>query len=158
VCDPQGWTVVDASEQISTFWHVEDFVGANVNPGDSLAVLAGSQSLWCGARAASTGLTCGYLALPGYGNGWDQVWQTKACIPVTGNLDVSFMIETDAEANYDATYLEYTTDCTDPFTNWTMLDGGVGVWDGIHDATTHAASYPGVPGSVKVRLRFHSDQ
>jgi FlgD Ig-like domain len=157
-CDSQGWTVVDATAQIGSFWHVEDFADANVNPGDSLEVLAGSQSLWCGARAADAGLTCGYLALPGYGNSWDQVWQTKACIPVTGDLDVSFVIETDAEEGYDATYLEYTTDCTTPFTNWTMLDGGLGVWDGAHDAMTHSDSYAGVPASVKVRLRFNSDE
>jgi FlgD Ig-like domain len=158
LCSPQGWTVVDATEQVTTFWHVEDFVGANVNPGDSLAVLDGSKSLWCGARAAPLGLTCGYAALPGYGNLWDQVWQTKNCIPVTGTLDVSFMIETDAEPSYDTTYLEYTADCTGPtYVGWIWIDGGIGEWDGVHNAMTHTASYSNVPASVKVRLHFDSD-
>ncbi|HXV13370.1 MAG TPA: hypothetical protein VEC56_04105, partial [Candidatus Krumholzibacteria bacterium] len=95
-CNRQGWTVVDATAQIAEFWHVDDFAGANVNPGDSLAVLAGSKSLWCGVRASTSGLTCGYALLPGYGNGWDQLWVTKACLSVTGTLDVSFLMETDS--------------------------------------------------------------
>src|SRR5262245_41974631 len=77
-CTQQGWTVVDGTAQIAEFWHVDDFVGANVNPGDSLAVLAGTQSLWCGARASINNLVCGYALLPGYGNNGNQVWQTKA--------------------------------------------------------------------------------
>ena len=39
-CSAQGWTVVDGTAQVGEFWHVDDFAGANVNPGDSLAVLA----------------------------------------------------------------------------------------------------------------------
>ncbi|MCI0452918.1 MAG: hypothetical protein L0Z51_11105, partial [Candidatus Latescibacteria bacterium] len=75
-------------------------------------------------RASAPGPTCTYLVAPGYGNNWNQVWQTKTCIPVMGTLDVSFLLETDSEAAYDATYLEYTTDCTSPYLGWTMLDGG----------------------------------
>ena len=50
-CSEAGWTKVDGTSQIAVFWHVENFAGANVNAGDSLAVLNGNQSLWCGARA-----------------------------------------------------------------------------------------------------------
>ena len=50
-CSEAGWTKVDGTAQIAVFWHIEDFAGANVTAGDSLAVLNGSQSLWCGARA-----------------------------------------------------------------------------------------------------------
>ncbi len=156
-CNEQGWTVVDGTAQIAEFWHVDDFAGANVNPGDSLAVLAGTQSLWCGARATPNGLTCGYLALPGYGNNWNQVWQTKACIPVTGTLDVAFLMELDSEPWYDATFLEYTTDCTAPFTNWHELDGGTNDWDGIQGPMSAGGSYAVVGNPVKVRLRFASD-
>ena len=156
-CSPQGWTVVDGTAQIATFWHVDDFVGTNVNPGDSLSALAGSKSLWCGARASSSGLGCGYLLLPGYGSGWNQLWQTKACIPITGNLDVSFLLETDSEPGYDATYLEYTNDCSDDLREWFELDGGLGVWDDRQGPFVHTASYPVTGSSVRVRLRFASD-
>ncbi len=157
-CSQQGWTVVDATAQVGTFWHVDDFVGANVNPGDSLAVLAGTKSLWCGARAATPGVTCGYLTLPGYGNRWNQAWQTKTCVPVTGMLDVSFLIETDSDEWYDATFLEYTTDCTAPFSNWTVLygDDWYASWSGKSDPMPVTLSVPINAQTVKVRLHFDS--
>ncbi|MCI0452758.1 MAG: hypothetical protein L0Z51_10275, partial [Candidatus Latescibacteria bacterium] len=157
-CSEAGWTKVDGTAQIAVFWHVDDMVGANSQAGDSLAVLAGTKSLWCGARAAATGLTCGYFTLPGYGNGWNQSWRTKACIPVTGDLDVSFLMETDSEPAYDATVLEYTLDCTGPdYTGWTELDGGIGVWDGIQGPLAAGGAYPVAGSPVKVRLRFTAD-
>ncbi len=156
-CNRQGWTVVDATAQITEFWHVDDFVGANVNPGDSLAVLAGSKSLWCGVRASTIGPMCGYAVLPGYGNGWDQLWQTKTCIPVTGTLDVSFLIETDSEPGEDTTSLEYTTDCSDNLRGWIYLDGGVGIWDGREGPVLASGAYTVNGTSVRVRLRFRSD-
>ncbi len=156
VCNPQGWTVVDGTAQVAVFWHVDDFVGANVNEGDSLAVLAGTKSLWCGLRAGATGLPCSYSTLPGYGNNWNQVWQTKACIPVTGDLDVSFLMEIDSEPAYDASVLEYTTDCDSPFTDWMGLDGGIGDWDGIRTLAVNT-SYAVAGTPVKVRIRFEAD-
>jgi hypothetical protein len=156
-CSEAGWTKVDGSAQIATFWHVEDFAGANVNPGDSLAVIAGNKSLWCGARAAATGPVCGYLTLPGYGNNWNQTWRTKNCIAVTGDLDVSFLMETDSEPAYDATVLEYTTDCSAPFTGWTELDGGIGVWDDIQGPAAFGGAYSVAGSPVQVRLRFTAD-
>ncbi len=156
-CNHQGWTVVDGTAQIATFWHVDDFVGANVNPGDSLAVLSGSKSLWCGVRASTTGLTCSYALLPGYGNGWDQLWVTKECISVTGTLDVSFLMETDSEPAYDATYIEYTTDCSDNLRDWIELDGGIGEWDGRQGPMMEGGSYSVAGSPVRVRLRFRSD-
>ncbi len=157
-CSAMGWTVTDASAQIGVFWHVDDFAGANVSAGDSLAALAGTKSLWCGVRATSTGLMCGYFVLPGYGNNWNQTWQTKACIPVTGDLDVSFLMELDSEAGYDAVLLEYTTVCADPepLSDWEILDGGIGVWDGLQ-TISHAASYAVAGSPVRVRFRFESD-
>jgi len=152
------WVKSDATVQIDQFWHVTDFATANATVDDTLEVLAGTQSLWCGAEAAPLGLTCGYLALPGYGNSWIQVFQTTACIPTDGTLNASWMMEIDSEAGYDALYLEYTTDCTGPtYVGWTELDGGVNVWDNIQDAFTHVGAYPGVPASVKVRLKFEAD-
>jgi len=153
-----AWVKTDATVQIDQFWHVTNFATANATVDDSLEVLAGTKSLWCGVEAAPLGLTCGYLALPGYGNAWNQVFQTKLCIPTDGTLNVSMMMEIDSEASYDATYLEYTADCTGPtYVGWTTVDGGVNVWDNIQDAFTHVGAYPGVPASVKVRLRFNAD-
>jgi len=156
-CTEAGWTKVDGTSQIAVFWHIENFAGANVTAGDSLTVLNGTQSLWCGTRAATTGLTCGYLTLPGYGNNWNQSWRTKTCLTLTGNLDVSFQMETDSEGAYDATYLEYTNDCSAPFTAWTTIDGGLGVWDGIQGPMAAGGSYAVGAGPVKVRLRFAAD-
>ncbi|HXV14781.1 MAG TPA: T9SS type A sorting domain-containing protein [Candidatus Krumholzibacteria bacterium] len=156
-CNENSWTKVDATAQIAVYWHVDDFAGANVKPGDAYAALSGAKSLWCGTRHTASGPTCGYLALPGYGNRWNQSWRTKDCIAVTGDLDVSFLMQTDSEAAYDATVLEYTTDCSGPFTGWTELDGGIGVWDGIQGPFAHSASYPVAGSPVKVRLRFESD-
>ncbi len=158
-CSEAGWTKVDGTAQIAVFWHVDNFVGANVNPGDSLAVLAGTKSLWCGARASTTGLTCGYLTLPGYGSGWNQSFRTKTCIAVSGDniLNVSFLLETDSEPAYDALALEYTTDCTSPFSGWTALDGGIGVWDGIQGPSAVGGAYAVAGSPVMVRLRFSAD-
>jgi hypothetical protein len=158
-CSEAGWTKVDGTAQIAVFWHVDDMVGANVNPGDSLAVIAGTKSLWCGARYSATGLTCGYLTLPGYGSNWNQSWRTKNCIPVSGDnlLDVSFLLETDSEPAYDALFLEYTTDCVAPFQSWTVLDGGIGVWDGIQGPLAVGGAYAVAGSPVKVRLRFAAD-
>jgi Secretion system C-terminal sorting domain len=157
-CNAGGWVKSDATVQIDQFWHVTDFATANETVDDSLEVLAGTKSLWCGAEAAPLGLTCGYLALPGYGNNWIQVFQTTACVPHNGTLDVSMMMEIDSEASYDATYLEYTTDCTGPtYTGWTTIDGDVNVWDNIQDAFTHVGAYPGLPSPIKVRLKFEAD-
>ncbi len=156
-CSEAGWTKVDGTSQIAVFWHVDNFAGANVNAGDSLAVLAGTKSLWCGARFSTTGLTCGYLLLPGYGNNWNQSWRTKTCINTDGTLNVSFLLETDSEPAYDATFLEYTADCSSPFTGWTELDGGTGVWDDIQGPTLINQGYAVVGNPIKVRFRFAAD-
>ncbi len=156
-CSEAGWTKIDGTAQIATFWHIDDFAGANVTAGDSLAVLAGSQSLWCGARFSTTGLTCGYLVMPGYGNNWNQSWRTKNCIATDGTLNISFLMETDSEPAYDATTLEYTADCSSPFTGWSELDGGIGVWDGIQGPGTFGGAYAVVGNPIKVRLRFSAD-
>jgi len=158
-CTEAGWTKVDGTAQIAVFWHVDDFAGANVNAGDSLAALAGAKSLWCGARATPVGLVCGYLTLPGYGNNWNQSWRTKACIDVGLAVDISFLMEIDSEGGYDATFLEYTTDCTGPaYTGWKVLDGGIHVWSGIFGPIAVGGfSYLVEGNPVKVRLRFASD-
>jgi hypothetical protein len=135
------------------------------------APIQGLQSLWCGARVPTGPLDpnynhlCGYATLPGYGNGWNQAWCTKVCKAVTDGPDadatvdvgVAFKAHFDSEPNYDATTLEYTTDCTATPTGWTVLDGGLGVWDGLIPSITIAADYNVTASPVKVRLHFQSD-
>ncbi len=156
LCNTQGWTTVDRTTTTTVFWHVDDFAGANDHPSDNYAPLVGARSLWCGARASLVDETCTYLLLPGYGNNWNQAWQTKQCIPVAGDLDVSFLMELDTEQNYDGVRLEYTVDCNASFSDWTLIDGGIGEWDGIQ-TLSHSASYVVGSGPVRVRLRFFSD-
>jgi len=161
-CTFQTWTRIDATAQLGDFWHVDDFAG--MNPVNYYA-LAGTKSLWCGAKATTTGPICGYLQLPGYGNGWNQAFCTKNCIAVSGDgiLDVSFKARFDSEPSYDATSLEYTLDCSPATTSsgWTVVDGGVGVWDGKVPATgfgTFGGAYNiGTTGPVRVRLHFEAD-
>ena len=158
-CQTQGWTTVDLSftAQTGTFWHVDDFAGVNVHPGDSYAPIAGAKSLWCGVRAG-TGDECFYATAPGYGRMWNQAWKTKACIPVTGPLNVFFQMHLDSEPGYDASLLEYTADCAADFrdASWDVLAGGINQWDGVQDIT-HSASYNVGAGPVLVRIRFLSD-
>ncbi|HEX5132145.1 MAG TPA: T9SS type A sorting domain-containing protein [Candidatus Krumholzibacteria bacterium] len=154
-CVPQGWTSVDRTAQPGNFFHVDDFSALAL----PYAPLAMTKSLWCGARPQGTGPLCHYLALPGYGNNWDQAWCTKACINVSGDglLDVTFLARFDSEPSYDYTTLEYTFDCAGA-TAWTVIDGGIGVWDGALGPAAFGGAYNiGSTGPVKVRLHFRSE-
>jgi hypothetical protein len=155
-CTDQGWTTVDATAEIGDFWHVDDFAG--LNPAN-YAALAGTKSLWCGARPQTTGPLCSYSALPGYGNLWNQAFCTKDCIAVSGDgvLNVSFLARFDSEPSYDATTLEYTLDCAGA-DGWTVVDGGIGVWDGLIPTGSFGGTYSiGTTGPVKVRIYFEAD-
>jgi len=154
-CSAQGWTSVDLTAQLGTFWHVDDYAGLPFGP------LQGTKSLWCGLRPGSGEILCQYQHLPGYGNNWDQSWCTKNCQTVAGgatvNLDVSFDLRYDSEASYDGTSLEYTTDCSGNG-GWTKIDGGThpGEWNGSATIAVNN-SYNVGAGPVKVRLHFTSD-
>lgn len=161
-CDAGSWTTVDLTAQLGSFFHVDDYAGLNAS---NFAPLAGTKSLWVGARVDPSGPLCGYLALPGYGNAWNQAFCTKNCIAVSGDgiLDVSFLARFDSEPSYDYSSLEYTTDCSGT-TGWTTIDGGKTVWTGKIPATNwiagaaYGGSYNiGTTGPVKVRLHFQSD-
>ena len=157
VCTEHAWTTVDATANNTVFWHVDDFAGANVHPSDNYTPLAGTRSLWCGIRGSPGTEGCQYLVPPGYGNNWDQAWQTKQCIPLNGTLDISFLMELDIEDDYDAAFLEYTNDCNADYVGWTLLAGGIGLWDGIQ-TISYSASHAVGPGPVTVRIRFRSDE
>ena len=151
LCNPQGWTAVDRTAQLASFWHVEDYAGLPFGP------LAGENSLWCGTRPAGGPEFCQYLTLPGYGNYWDQRWCLKTCVPKAGgpttNLDVSFDMRFDTEPSYDWVELEYN-DCVNQF--WWAIDGGNPDWTGENQITVNG-SYPVSGSQAKVRIRFVSD-
>jgi len=147
-----AWTTVDVTQQAAVYWHIDDFVtGGNLAP--DYVPIQGLKSLWCGARAnPGNPILCGYAALPGYGNGWSQMWCTTACIPVAGDLDFAFKAIFDSEPSYDATTVDYTTDCAGNV-GWTAIAGGTGVWDG-YVVTDVAMSVP-IGGATPVRVRLH---
>ncbi len=164
-CNDAGWTTVDLTAQRGVFFHVDDYAGLTGGYYGGFAPLDGTRSLWCGARPQTSGPLCAYLALPGYGNGWDQTFQTKDCIAVSGDgvLDVSFLARFNSEPSYDYTTLEYSADCSGA-TGWTVIDGGPAVWSGqlpainwLAGATYGGAYNIGSTGPVRVRLHFRSD-
>jgi hypothetical protein len=147
--DPQGWVSVDKNEQLGTFFHVDDF--ADLGGGDfgNLTPLAGDKSLWCGVRADTSEPLCGYGCLPGYGNHWDQRFESRA-FARQGTVTVSFSMRYDSEAGCDYNYLEY-------------MDS-TGVWRGISDFSGRGESLVNeiVPGdapedSIRIRFVFYSD-
>jgi hypothetical protein len=96
---PQGWAKVDLTSQ-ATFVHV-----------DSYNAIGAPRSLWFGIQpTCSTPELCAYATLPGYGNDWDQRWQSQS-LTVTGtnNITVSFDLKYDTEPTYDIFYLDYIT-------------------------------------------------
>jgi hypothetical protein len=166
-CDMQGWTSHDITEQPRCFWHVDDFGGLGGGSYGGLVALEGDQSLWCGSRPDSTTppdpVTCGYAALPGYGNGWDQGWCFKCIdVPVANDVMIDYKVAWDSEPGYDYTYVQYATkgSCDSlvsvdlvPSADWVELYAFDYVGAEIHHDTIPA----GHAGSIKIRFQFTSD-
>ncbi len=47
----QGWTSLDRTAQVDTFFHVDDFAGLGGGSHGRLVALEGTKSLWCGATS-----------------------------------------------------------------------------------------------------------
>jgi hypothetical protein len=156
-CDREGWTGVDITAQIADFWHTENFVGMDANYQGNITVIGGTYSLWCGARTTATEPLCGYAALPGYGNGWDQAFCTVSCYADASTADITFDLAWDAEPGYDAVTLEIA-DCGSD--NWVPLMGGTSVWDGQGSGTAVVADVTAAEapsGLWEARFHFVSD-
>jgi hypothetical protein len=153
-CDAQGWTSADRTAQEGTYFHVDDFAGLGGGDFGRLYPLEGTQSMWCGARPSPSEPLCSYATLPGYGNRWSQYFQTAACLTVTGDVTIDYLIAWDVEPDFDYVELEYDT-CDD---DWVTLEGGRYVWEGIEngfrsstvDSSLHS-------GSLRLRFHFASD-
>jgi hypothetical protein len=155
ICDPQGWTSVDYTEQIGAMFHVDDFSGLNGGDFGWLVPLEGNQSLWCGLRPVPDDPElCGYAALPGYGNNWDQRFRTVDCVAVDVGLTIDFLIMWDSEPGYDATQIE--ADACD--NNWTMFAGGLGTYDSAGKGfRSHRLPDSLFAPRIRLRFRFISD-
>ena len=148
--DPQGWTPVDATVQPGVFFHVDDFIGAGGDFG-GLVPISGSKSLWCGARAAGGAEMCRYLTLPGYGNNWDQVFESVT-FPVTGAVNVSYRVRYEVEPSYeDVNHVSYLSK-SDLWHDLVTYRGGSG--SGLENFPIPPDS---LNGSTRFRFRFHSD-
>jgi hypothetical protein len=183
-CTANSWTTVDITQQTGDWWHVDNYTtapwaGGKSTGGVTRNPIAGTKSLWMAALPPVGGpvntILCGYAALPGYGNGWNQAYCSKACLSTAGgasaNLDIAFKLKFDSEPSYDGTALEYTTDCAGNV-GWTKIAGGttpsappfpggpqlnpVGGWSGPDSILVKGPFSVGA-GPVKVRLHFTAD-
>jgi len=157
VCDMQGWTTADATDP-DLYFHVADATELDGGDYGNLVPLRGSQSLWCGLDWNATGFPqCNWIEGPGYGNSWNQTWETKACVNLTSDGEISYVLTVDSEWGYDATYLE-ASKCGE--NNWVLLDGGPYVFDNKIADWTRVTPIPWAlfdSASVDIRFRFRSD-
>ncbi|MBN2185348.1 MAG: T9SS type A sorting domain-containing protein [Candidatus Krumholzibacteriota bacterium] len=149
--DWMGWTRSDNTEQVETFFHVDDFAGIAPGANGHLIPLAGTKSMWCGTRAwddprsdAPYTYLCGWETVPGYGNGWNQLLTTDA-FPINGVVSLAYTAYYDVEGgDFDYVLVEF--------------DAGAGNW-------VELANYQGAADTVAVdqfvnptantKLRFH---
>jgi len=154
-CDAQGWVSVDATAQAGDYFHIDDFAGLGGGNTGRLLPIEGNQSLWCGARPSTVAPLCGYAALPGYGNDWNQAFCTAACLSVDSLVTVDYLVSWDSEPGYDATTIEVDA-CDD---NWQVAFGGIYGFDGTGGPEFHSIAVPPAmnAGQMRVRLHFVSD-
>lgn len=155
VADPQGWTSHDLTSQVDRYFHVADTTELDGGPFGSLEPLAGEQSLWCGVAPSSSPPYCGYASLPGYGNDWNQRFESVA-FPVEGDVTLSYRIRWDSEPGYDWTVVQYAD--TNGVWKTLPVDGGAGKYEGVGDLTeAFVIASAAVGDSLRVRFRFMSD-
>ncbi len=140
----QGWSRLDRTSQIDTFFHVDDFLGLGGGSYGRLAPISGSKSMWCGVRAnAGDPYLCGWLAAPGYGDNWVQELQTNS-FSFAGIIQLSYHGRFDSEVGYDYTYVQY--------------DAGGGNWQTIatyDNVVDTVATHTITTTQAKTKLRFH---
>jgi len=143
LCNAEGWTGVDLTAQPGVMFHV-----------DTYRVVSGTQSLWCGHKADSAAPWCGYLALPGYGNSWNQYFETVGTgIPVAGDVTFTFSAYYDSEPGYDYTYVDYADTSAGGWANLYTLTGA-----GTLLAASSVIPAGTLPSStVDIRFHFQSD-
>jgi len=148
LCDAQGWISVDLTQQAGPYYHVDDFVGTGGDFG-RLTPLQGNQSLWCGLRYDSTSEVACYTDYPGYGNNWDQRFESVP-MPVSGDVTLSYHIRWDTEDGYDYACVEYV-DTNDA---WVELAFYQGIGEAVESFVIPEAN---LPDTLITRFRFQSD-
>jgi len=96
----QGWTCVDNTAQLDTFFHVDDFAGLGGGTRGMLVPLEGTRSMWCGVRPGTDPYLCSWETAPGYGNYWDQSL-TSDVMGHTGMVTLSYKYSIDTELGDD---------------------------------------------------------
>ncbi len=151
-CDAQGWTSHDRTEQTGVYFHVDDFAGLGGGSFGRLVPIEGAQSMWCGTRPDTSGLLlCRYATLPGYGNNWNQMFTTSACLNVAGDVALDFLIAWDTEPDYDYVYIEGSL-CDDTYRVRLEEYDGIG-----GELAHHVIPDSDHSGQVRFRIRFQSD-
>lgn len=133
----EGWRGVDMTKPPGPFTHVDTF-----------RVINGSRSLWCGAWPASGPPLCSYSTLPGYGNNWDDYFQSSV-FRTTGDVTFTATVTYDCEPGYDFTYVDYSTDGGQTWVNISTLNG---------TGTTTVTTQITAPDSIEFRFHFQSDE
>jgi hypothetical protein len=152
--DWQGWTRVDNTEQVDTFFHVDDFSGLGGGVKGGLVPLEGTKSMWCGLRdwdhqipgcPGSYAYLCSWAAAPGYGDKWDQAlgW---VIVHYTCPLVVSYKLRCDTEPDYD--YVTFEGQNVAPGCYDEVLARYEGEVDTVATHTLYLAT-------VNCKLRFH---
>ncbi|MCK4235705.1 MAG: hypothetical protein KAX38_01210, partial [Candidatus Krumholzibacteria bacterium] len=142
--DWQGWTRVDNTAQIDTFFHVDDFSGLGGGDYGGLVAIEGAKSMWCGARPdPNDPYMCSWAKAPGYGNSWDQRL-TIGPFPYYGPITFSYHGHFDSEPDYDRTFVEYAM-AEDTWVEVVMYEGQIDTF----------ATHEIITASVQTKLRFH---
>jgi hypothetical protein len=141
----QGWTRIDNTAQVDTFFHADDFAGLGGGDFGRLVPLEGTKSIWCGSRPDDEPYEyiCHWEDAPGYGNSWDQLFVTDP-IEIDSPATLSYRIVLDTEAGWDSLCVEY--DKGDYA--WALL----AVHDGLVD---EFASHDIYHNRASTKLRFH---
>ncbi len=158
-CITQGWTTQDLTTQTGDYVHVDNFAGLAGGSFGRLVPLAGTKSLWIGARAnGADPVLCGYLTLPGYGNSWDQIFRSK-CFTLSGNTTVSYLASWDSEPGFDFTFAEYDAGCANIWVRVGTINGGAGFYDNSSGSVPESFVVTGAEhgGSARFRFRFIAD-
>ncbi len=135
--DWQGWTRLDNTAQVDTFFRV-----------DTLLLPPGDRGMWCGL-AADPPPPCGdsWPGGAGYGNNWRQCLVSDH-FPFMGKLNVTFTASFDSEPGCDVTRVQY--DAGDSWIDCAVFDAGSG--GGERSIVLHT----GLTGT-RLRFLFQSD-
>jgi len=146
--DWQGWTGVDNTAQLDSFFHADDFTGLAGGDFGRLTPISGSISMWCGCRPDTADeYLCEWSSLPGYGNGWEQMLVSDR-VMFAGYLNLSSRIRFDTEPDEDYLHIGYLNSSGD----WEEVASFSGTGDSVVSFTINPASV-----TTKIRFRFVLD-